>query len=87
MEIIFLTGRPQRYKYSTVSWLKDYFNFDFKIYMRPDGNQNNKIKVKRKIFIENFKSEDIALVLDNDEDLLKMWREMKLPVLDANSMY
>ena len=42
-DIIFLTGRPERYRYSTTLWLKEYFNFELKILMR---------KALRKIQIE-----------------------------------
>ena len=72
-EIIFLTGRPERYRYSTTLWLKDYFNFELKILMRKNNDQNNKLKVKKEIFEENFLPNDIDYIIDNDKELLKMW--------------
>ena len=75
-DIIFLTGRPERYRYSTTLWLKEYFNFELKILMRKDNDQNNKLKVKKEIFEENFKAEEIAYIIDNDNDLVSMWSSM-----------
>lgn len=75
-DIVFLTGRPERYRYSTTLWLKEYFNFELKILMRKDNDQNNKLKVKKEIFEENFKAEEIAYIIDNDNDLVSMWSSM-----------
>ena len=27
--VVFITGRPERYRYSTTLWLKEYFDFEF----------------------------------------------------------
>lgn len=83
-EIVFLTGRPERYRYSTTLWLYEYFNFDFRLLMRSDNNQKNKIEVKRKIFSENFSAEMILCVYENDSDLIHMWRELNLDTIDVN---
>lgn len=83
-EIVFLTGRPERYRYSTTLWLKNYFNFEFKLLMRKDNDQRNKILIKKEIFEENFINEEIFLVIDNDKDLLKMWKGFGLTTLDVS---
>ena len=80
-EIIFLTGRPERYKDLTKTWLKKYFTFDIRILMRGDNDQRNKIITKKEIFIANFKSNEIDLVIDNDEELIKMWESFGLSTL------
>ena len=85
-KIVFLTGRPERYRYSTKLWLNEYFNFDFEIYMRKDNDKNNKLKVKREIFNANFNVEDILYCIDNDYDLLEQWNEMGLKAMDANTI-
>ena len=46
--------------------------------MRKDQDNRNKIEIKKEIFLENFKSEDIFLVIDNDRDLIKMWQSLSL---------
>ena len=73
--IIFLTGRPERYRYSTTLWLKENFDFEFKLLMRKNSDYRNKLEVKEEIFNENFSSNDIECIFDNDEDLIKMWNE------------
>ena len=80
-EIIFLTGRPERYKDLTKTWLKKYFTFDIRILMRGDNDQRNKIITKKEIFIANFKRNEIDLVIDNDEELIKMWESFGLSTL------
>lgn len=82
-EIIFLTGRPERYRYSTTLWLKNYFNFEFKLLMRKDNDQTNKIIVKEEIFNENFCNDEIYCVIDNDEQLLEMWERKGINVISA----
>tara|TARA_X000000950_G_C13797712_1_gene612128 strand:+ start:702 stop:1133 length:432 start_codon:yes stop_codon:yes gene_type:complete len=86
-EIVFLTGRPQRYRYSTTLWLSEYFNFDFRLLMRPDNDQKNKIEVKRKIFLEELSAEKILYVYENDLELISMWKEFNLNTVDVNLAY
>lgn len=83
-EIVFLTGRPERYRYSTTLWLKEYFDFEFKLLMRADNDQRNKLIIKKELFEENFVNNKIFLIIDNDKDLLKMWKDFGLTTLDAS---
>ena len=83
-EIVFITGRPERYRYSTTFWLKSYFDFEFQLLMRKDNDQRNKILIKKEIFEENFVNEEIFLAIDNDKDLLRMWNDFGLTTLDAS---
>ena len=77
-DIVFVTGRPARYEEATRKWLERYFDFEIKLIMRQDKDKRNKVEVKKEIFLENFKSEDIFLVIDNDRDLIKMWQSLSL---------
>tara|TARA_B100000925_G_C21805523_1_gene386474 strand:- start:115 stop:549 length:435 start_codon:yes stop_codon:yes gene_type:complete len=86
-QITFLTGRPERYSYSTNLWLKEYFKFDYEIIMRKDNDKRNKVEVKKELFNLNFTKDDIFCVYDNDYDLLKMWKDIGLVVIDANSYF
>lgn len=86
-EIVFLTGRPERYSYSTNLWLKEYFSFNYNMIMRKDNDKRNKVAVKRDLFELHFTKEDIFCVYDNDYDLLKMWKEIGLVVNDANAYF
>ena len=83
-EIVFLTGRPERYRYSTTLWLKEHFVFESKLLMRNDGDQRNKLKIKKEIFENNFHPDEIFCVFENDKELIKLWKTLDLNVLDAN---
>tara|TARA_A100001015_G_scaffold284911_1_gene351887 strand:- start:1813 stop:2241 length:429 start_codon:yes stop_codon:yes gene_type:complete len=82
-EIIFLTGRPERYRHATHKWLCEYFKFNIKILMRQDGDKRNKIIIKKEIFESNFNKNDIYYVIDNDPDLIHMWNEFSLVTYNA----
>ena len=83
-DIIFLTGRPERYRYITTTWLKEYFNFELKILMRKNTDRRSKLITKKEMFEQNFNKEHIDCIIDNDKDLLKMWEEMDIATIDAN---
>ena len=82
-DIIFLTGRPERYRHTTHKWLSEYFKFDIKILMRKDRDKRNKIIIKKEIFKSNFNKDDIYYVIDNDLDLIHMWNELSLVTFNA----
>ena len=86
-EVVFLTGRPERYRYSTTHWLKEHFDFEFKLLMRNDGDQRNKLKIKKEIFENNFHPDEIFCVFENDKELIKLWKTLDLNVLDANEFF
>lgn len=86
-EIVFLTGRPERYRSSTTLWLKEYFDFEFKLLMRNNGDQRNKLKIKKEIFENNFHPDEIFCVFENDKELIKLWKTLDLNVLDANEFF
>tara|TARA_B100000925_G_C21932721_1_gene440973 strand:- start:632 stop:1069 length:438 start_codon:yes stop_codon:yes gene_type:complete len=85
-EIIFLTGRPERYRDSTEKWLKQYFSFPLRVVMRPNKNKKNKLLTKKEMFEQNFDIDEIFYVIDNDEQLLKMWADMQLKVVDVTDI-
>jgi acid phosphatase class B len=73
-DIIFLTGRPERHREETESWLKRYFNFKFQLLMRKDNDLRNKVIAKEELLKENsIQSGSIHLVYENDEDLINYW--------------
>tara|TARA_B100000780_G_scaffold199655_1_gene141321 strand:+ start:116 stop:538 length:423 start_codon:yes stop_codon:yes gene_type:complete len=82
-EIIFLTGRPERYRYSSILWLKEYFNFELNLIMRKNNDQRNKLIIKKELFVENFSVDEIDYIIDNDPDLLQMWESINIVALDA----
>ncbi|MDB4828761.1 hypothetical protein OAH56_00665 [Gammaproteobacteria bacterium] len=84
-DVIFITGRPERYRYSTISWLKEYFNFEIVLYMRNDNDLRTKVETKKDIFNSiNIDIDSVSHVFENDLDLIEMWEEMGLNVIDIN---
>ena len=87
IKICFLTGRPERYREVTEEWLRKYVKVkSFKVYMRPNNDQRNKLETKEELFKENFNKEDILFCLENDEDLIDLWNSFNLHVKDANKI-
>lgn len=85
-EIVFLTGRPERYRYSTTLWLKEYFDFEFRLLMRKNNDQRNKLEIKKEIFKNNFEPEKIFCCYENDNKLIEMWINLGIKVIDVNKL-
>ena len=75
-EIVFLTGRPKKYNYSTTLWLMDYFDFEINLVMRKNNDYRNKLIIKKELVEQNFNLDDIDLIIDNDENLVSMWKDL-----------
>lgn len=83
-DIIFLTGRPERYREETESWLKKYFNFKFRLLMRKDNDLRNKVIAKEEILRENsIQSGSIHLIYENDEELINYWKTKEVSVYEV----
>ena len=82
-KIVFITGRPERYREKTTCWLQEYFQFDIFLYMRDDNDKENKLISKLKIFEDNFSEDKIYLVIDNDSSLLDMWDGLNLTTYEV----
>ena len=82
-DIIFLTGRPERYRYSTTLWLKEYFNFKIDLVMRKNNDLRNKLIIKKDLLMQNFNLDEIELIIDNDENLVTMWKELGINTLQV----
>tara|TARA_A100001015_G_C14978441_1_gene708358 strand:- start:211 stop:648 length:438 start_codon:yes stop_codon:yes gene_type:complete len=85
-EIVFLTGRPERYRYSTTLWLKEYFDFEFRLLMRRNNDQRNKLEIKKEIFKNNLEPEKIFCCYENDNKLIEMWINLGIKVIDVNKL-
>ena len=83
-KIIFLTGRPERYRDKTTEWLQRFFEFKFELVMRKDNDQRHKLIVKEELFNSYVKEKSVHIVYENDLELIKMWRSMGLKVNDVN---
>ena len=83
-KIIFLTGRPERYRKQTLLWLLEYFDFELNLLMRKNKDKRNKLIIKKEMFELNFNVKDIFLIFENDEELISMWKDVGANVFDIN---
>jgi acid phosphatase class B len=80
-KIIFLTGRPERYREQTEKWLKEYFNFPLKVLMRKDNDLRHKVIAKQEILEKNKVSHhQIFMVYENDEELISFWKQKEVDI-------
>ena len=82
-KIIFITGRHEKYRQQTKHWLEKYFNFSIELFMRADHDKRNKVIVKQELFLNNLDKKNILYVIDDDNDLLSMWKTLGLKCVDA----
>lgn len=89
-EIVFLTGRRESLREKTLSWVWRKFNIDelkifrFDLLMRPDGDFRHDTKVKLEQFLKmGYKVEDIYLVLEDRNSMVKMWRDLGVTCLQV----
>ena len=86
MEIYFVTGRPERYRTETMSWLKKYFKYNFLLIMRKDNDLRNKLTIKKEMLSSIEKKDKVIEVYENDLDLIEMWEEEGLKTIDINKL-
>ena len=65
-DLIFLTGRPEKYREMTEDWLLKYFDVE--------------------LFKENFQKTQIKACFENDPELIQLWQDLGLNVIDINSI-
>ena len=83
--IVIFSGRSDRTKYSTRSWLsqnKVPFN---KLVMRPHKTKNFvPDDILKKDMLDNYVDiDDVFLVVDDRDKVVKMWRSLGLPVFQV----
>ena len=52
--------------------------------MRKKNDRRNKLIIKEELVEEQFMYEEIKLIIDNDKELINMWKSKKVSVLDAS---
>jgi hypothetical protein len=80
-EIIFVTGRFQKWREETEEWLHKHFPHIAPtfLFMRDDEDFRKDDVVKREIYENEIKPNfDVKLVLDDRDHVVKAWRELGL---------
>ena len=88
VKIIVVSGRDAVCRDLTVNWLlANGVPFD-ELYMRPEGNNEKDVIIKRRIFDEKLRDRfTIKFVLDDRNQVVEMWRGLGLlccQVADGN---
>lgn len=86
-EIIFLSGREDRCRDETDKWLSRYQCGQWpgqKLYMRTTGDHRPDYLVKQELFDAHIRENyHVQLVLDDRDQVVKLWREMGLTCLQV----
>jgi hypothetical protein len=85
-KVIIVSGREDKFKPQTESWLKKHGIKYESIYMRKSGDYRKDSVVKREVYERNIKDKyEIEFVLEDRDQAVKMWREeLKLICLQVN---
>lgn len=77
VDIVFLSGRPDKYEQDTLKWLRThgYHTNMFELHMRKTGDYRPDYVVKLEIATENNLTPDnVEFILDDRSSVVQMWR-------------
>lgn len=82
--ILLVSGREDKYRDQTEEWLNKYGIIYEELYMRKSGDFRKDSIVKNEIYIDFIKDNwDIEFVLDDRDQVCKMWRGLGLVCLQV----
>jgi|688.fasta_scaffold134390_2 predicted kinase len=83
--IVFVSGREDKFKPQTLAWLaKHNISFDG-LYMRQSGDSRKDSIVKKEIYDEFILDKyNVAFVLDDRDQVVKVWRDLGLTCLQVD---
>lgn len=73
--ILIVTGRPERYRESTVRWLRKHNVPFWSLYMREDDDHRPDHIIKHEILTQIRYVHDPILAIDDRPEVVNMWRE------------
>ena len=83
-EIIFMSGRDSICRPETQAWLEDNGWMHQKLYMRPAADNRKDSVIKRELYETHIRgSYDVLCVLDDRDQVVRMWRELGLTCLQV----
>ena len=82
--VYLLTGRPERYRWQSLQWLKyNKVPSDY-LFMRNNEDYRSDYVVKREIYKEHIEPYcNVMFVIDDRDSVVKMWRELGLTCLQC----
>ena len=82
-EIVFLTGRPRRLAADTERWLTEHGVGGHRLVMRPERDRRPAATVKLELIKEIAGTRRVAIVVDDDTDVIRTMRNAGYPTFDA----
>ena len=87
-EVLFLTGRPERYRERTVQWLSlnGIGSYHYHLLMRPDENRERTevFKVRAlKAFLQQMPRFEVSLILEDRSRLVNVFRQLGYPTFQV----
>jgi len=77
-EIVFLTGRMQKFRNVTKDWLENLALDEIELHMRTDDDFRPDTIVKQELYEKFILPRKVALVLEDRTSVVKMWRSLGL---------
>jgi acid phosphatase class B len=82
--ILLVTGRPEEYRRQTEQWLQDHEVEYDQLLMREAGDFRQDFVIKQELYQQVIKdSYNIFFVLDDRDQVVKMWRSQGLTCLQV----
>jgi len=81
--VVIVTGRPEKYRDMTTTWLKDNDVRYDAIYMRRDGDRRPDTIVKQEILDLYLDKDKVEMVIDDRPVVIRQWRSNGLKVIDV----
>jgi len=85
VELILITGREDKYRIATEEWLKKHKITHYKkLLMRRTSDFRKDFVVKKELYEKEIKNNyDVLFVLEDRDQVVKMWRELGLTCLQV----
>ncbi len=85
VSLLLITGREEKYREQTENWLKQHGITHYKfLYMRKNNDFRKDYKVKKEVYEKYIKKTyDILFVLEDRDQVVKMWRDEGLICLQV----
>lgn len=84
-EIIFVTGRPEKYRSLTLEWLAKHHLFGGReLFMRKDGDFRRDTDIKVEIYREHIEPRfNVLFCIEDRKQVVDAWRAIGLPCLQC----
>ena len=85
--ILIVTGRTEKHREKTESWLIDHTILYSNIFMRPDGCLDRNPEVKQSLFFKYISPKfNVILALDDEKDVVRMWESLDIHALHVTNV-